>query len=131
VKIAVSGSRTYPNEQQVRQFVQSLPPDWEIVSGGCGGTDTWAVDEAKKLGMPYTEFYADWGRVGKAAGMMRNQDIVDRCDTLVAFPYGEARGTTDTIKRAVLDRKPVFVVDPDGHPPTVEQILERRREHRG
>jgi hypothetical protein len=42
----------------------------------------------------------DWDKHGKAAGFIRNQEIVDNCDFVVAFWDGASRGTKDTIDRA-------------------------------
>jgi len=44
---------------------------------------------------------ADWDRLGKAAGPIRNQQMVDAgADLCLAFPLNTSPGTSDCIKRA-------------------------------
>lgn len=54
-----------------------------------------------------------WDRHGRAAGVLRNQEIVDRCDMLVAFWDGKSRGTKDAIERATKGGRRVYVVKQD------------------
>ncbi len=127
MKIAVVGARQYPNADRVRAFIRSLPPDWEIVSGGADGVDTWAQEEAEMEHRSFTVFYADWDRVGRAAGMLRNTEIATYCDACVAFVDGPSRGTLDTVKKAAGQRKPVWTVDATDDVPTWEEIEAKYR----
>jgi hypothetical protein len=108
-KIAIVGSRGYGNELQVRLYVQSLPKDVIVVSGGARGVDSWAVDEAKKCGLETQVFKADWSQ-GRGAGFARNSDIVKASDEVVAFWDGLSSGTQDTIWKARVVGKPVTVI---------------------
>ena len=130
MKIAVVGARAYPDKEHVQRFVRFWPGDWELVSGGASGVDTFAQDAAAAQHRPYTVFYADWDRVGKAAGMMRNSQIADECDACVAFIYGPSRGTMDTVRKCVALGKPVWVLNIGDEPPTWEQIIEKVRQAR-
>ena len=120
--IAVVGARAFPDEIQVRTFVRFLPGDWEIVSGGAAGVDTFAQSAAAEQHRPYAVFYADWDRMGKAAGFLRNTKIAEYCDALVAFIHGTSRGTMDTVRKAVAMGKPVWVLSLDEEPPTWQEI---------
>lgn len=75
--------------------------DVTIVQGGARGADSAAADFARMFYLPLEEFPADWDKHGKAAGAIRNQQMIDegRPDLVVAFPGG--RGTDDMCKRAV------------------------------
>lgn len=112
MKVAIVGSRTYPTADHIFEFIDNLPTDVEIVSGGAGGPDSWAVWHAKKRGMPTRVFPADWHTHGKRAGFLRNQTIVDRADVVVAFWDGESRGTADTIAKARAAGKHCEVITP-------------------
>lgn len=50
----------------------------------------------------YEVFRADWDKHGKAAGPIRNQEMLDngKADALVAFWDGKSPGTKDMIRRA-------------------------------
>lgn len=73
--------------------------DW-ICSGGCPkGGDSFAVKLWKRYKIPYLEFPANWDKHGKAAGFVRNKDIAQHSDILIAC-VSEDRigGTENTIK---------------------------------
>jgi hypothetical protein len=122
MKIAVVGARAFPSREKVQTFVRFLPGDWEIVSGGAPGVDTFAQDAAAEQHRPYTVFYADWDRVGRAAGMIRNTQIANECDALVAFVHGPSKGTMDTVRKAGVAHKPIWVITVDDDLPTWQEI---------
>jgi hypothetical protein len=72
----------------------------EIVSGCARGVDTLGEQVAREFDVPVKRFPADWARFGKAAGPIRNQQMADYADALVAVPVPTSRGTRDMIRRA-------------------------------
>lgn len=76
--------------------------DWPpvVISGGARGADSLAHDWAYRNSFEFLEFPADWEKHGKAAGPIRNQQMIDEAapDVVVAFPGG--RGTADMVRRA-------------------------------
>lgn len=110
MKIAVVGSRDFARLDEVRQFVREQERTTVIVSGGAPGVDRTAVDEARKLRMPYEVYLADWNRYGRSAGYRRNQTIVEAADEVVAFWNGTSRGTKHTIDLAQAANKPVRII---------------------
>lgn len=120
-RVAVIGSRsyglTYDSESEtynqdlseVYEFVGSLPGDVTIVSGGARGVDTAAVNAAKKYGLQYKVWEADWRTHGKAAGFVRNYQIVDDADLVVAFWDNVSRGTRHSIEYAERTGKGVLI----------------------
>ena len=100
MKVAIVGTRTYPDLEQVREYVRQLSPDDIVISGGAKGVDETAEDEARKLGMEVISIPAEWNKYGKRAGLMRNDIIVAMADLVVAFWDGVSRGTKYTIDRA-------------------------------
>lgn len=117
MRVAIVGSRDYPNLEQVRQFVRALAqkyPRAEIVSGGARGVDQAAQDEGIQCGLVVTPIPAEWDKYKRSngknpAGMIRNQVIVDNADIVVAFWDGKSRGTKHTIDTARKDGKQVYV----------------------
>ena len=75
-------------------------PSVKIVNGGYTGADTLATEYAVVNWLPLEVYYPDWGAHGKAAGPIRNQQMLDEedVDLVVAFP-GD-RGTADMVRRA-------------------------------
>jgi len=100
MKVAIVGTRTYPDLEQVREYVRKLSPDDIIVSGGAKGVDETAEDEARNCGMEVISVPAEWNKYGKRAGLMRNDIILAMADLVVAFWDGVSRGTKYTIDRA-------------------------------
>lgn len=112
-RVAIVGSRGYPDEDDVFSYVHELPSDTVVVSGGAEGPDTWAEKAAKRRGMLVVVYRADWSLYGKAAGPIRNAEIVANCDRVVAFWDGHSRGTKSTIGIANRQGKPVEVYCPN------------------
>lgn len=53
---------------------------------------------------------ANWGRLGKAAGPLRNQEMVDAgADMVFAFPTPASKGTLDCMARAWVRGIPVHI----------------------
>ncbi len=77
-----------------------LPTDITIITGGATGADTLANKWAVTNWTQYKEYKADWNQYGKAAGAIRNQQMIDegKPDLVIAFPGG--KGTKDMISRA-------------------------------
>src|SRR4051794_23165677 len=84
MKVAIIGSRDFPDLQMVRDFVGMLDQSVDIISGGARGVDATAVEEAKKRKMRWKEFRPnDPSR--RSDYHERNSLIVESCDALVAF----------------------------------------------
>jgi len=58
------------------------------------------ADYALASRIPLEIFEADWARFGRKAGPLRNTQIVDACDKVLALPSHKGKGTQDTIKKA-------------------------------
>ena len=112
MRLAIIGSRNFPDLDRVDALVRSLPAGTLIVSGGASGPDARAVEAAAARGLAHLVFPAKWAELGRAAGLIRNQDIVDQADRLVAFWDLKSRGTKDTINKALADGKVVTIIPP-------------------
>jgi predicted Rossmann fold nucleotide-binding protein DprA/Smf involved in DNA uptake len=105
MKIGIVGSRRRECEEEVRALIRSLPREAVIVSGGANGVDTWAVDEASRLGMA-TEVFRPvkqgpgYGFACKAM-TERNRKIAESVDVLYAFVAPDRKGGAEqTVKFA-------------------------------
>ena len=96
MKIAVIGSR----DINVADIGKYIADGDEIVSGGAVGVDTCAAEYAKKNGLKLTVFLPQYERYGRAAPIVRNKQIVDYADKVVAFWNGSSKGTLSVIKYA-------------------------------
>ena len=111
-KVAIVGSRNWPDHEMIRDYVNSLNDDDVVVSGGACGVDQTAQIYAEERGLETIIFMPDWNTHGKRAGMIRNTKIVEMCDRLVAFWDEISPGTRHSVTLARKSGKPVLVLSP-------------------
>lgn len=113
-KVAIVGSRDFKHLDMVWAYVQDLPPDTTVVSGGARGVDRAAEQAAVSYGLARQIIRAIWrndeGVYNPKAGFERNTLVVEAADRIVAFWDGRSGGTLDTIKKARLAGKPVEII---------------------
>ena len=109
MKIAVIGSRTFDKYESVVNILSKLGVT-EIISGGAKGADTLAERYAKEFDIPTKIFLPDWETYGKKAGFMRNTQIIEECEMVVAFWDGESKGTKDSLDKAEKLGKKVMII---------------------
>ena len=107
MKIAIIGSR----DLQVENLEKYLPQcTTEIVSGGARGIDSCAEAYAVTNGLKLTVFLPEYARFGRGAPIVRNKQIVDYADEVLAFWDGSSRGTRSVIEYCKKQGKRVTVV---------------------
>jgi len=111
MRMAIVGSRDFKRLDKVRQFVEDLPLDTTVVSGNARGVDRTAEDAARLRRMRVISIPPQWDTYGKQAGFVRNREIVDHADELVAFWDGTSRGTAHSIKLARVKGIPILVIE--------------------
>ena len=100
-KLIVAGGRDFSDYNLLCHRLDSLlrakdPKDIVIVSGGAQGADKLGERYAEKRGLRVEVYEAEWNRFGKRAGYLRNSQMADNADGLVAFWNGSA-GTKNMI----------------------------------
>ena len=105
MNVAIVGSRNYTNYDDFKWFVENALQTWDIddiqvVSGGAQGADAMAEKWARQNNFPIKIFKPDWLKYGKAAGPIRNQQIIEYATHVIAFPSKTGKGTQDSIMRA-------------------------------
>jgi len=104
--VAIIGSRNITNIK----IENYLPTDISlIVSGGAKGIDTLAEKYADKNDIPKLIFLPDYKKHGKIAPLIRNRQIVDNADIVIAFWNGFSSGTKFTIDYAKKCGKKIVV----------------------
>lgn len=113
MKIAIVGSRNFDNYNLMKDFVLERFDKDEIdliISGGARGADRLAEKLADEIGVPKLVIKPEWEKYGKAAGFIRNEDIVKKSDVVFAFWDGQSRGTENSIKHAEKMDKKLFIL---------------------
>lgn len=110
--VVVCGSRDWADAQMIRARLRALPgehKDITIIHGACSrringreiAADALAAEAARVLGCTVEPHPADWETYGKAAGPIRNRQMLDRCpDLVLAFQRNGSRGTQDCVDEA-------------------------------
>ena len=119
MKVAVVGSREFKDKEFVKRKLKYAAWNWSdedgfqkniLVSGGAKGVDSWAEEwwrEDHHGESNIQIFKPNWDVHGNRAGAIRNQQIVDAADYIVAFWDGKSKGTKITIDMALKAGKPL------------------------
>lgn len=81
----------------------------EVVSGAARGADSLGELFAKENNIPVKQFPADWNAHGRAAGPIRNRQMAEYADVLIAFWDGKSPGTKNMIETMLKKGKIVKV----------------------
>ncbi len=112
MKLIVAGSRTIQDREIIFKFLDSLKSNiTEIVSGLAKGPDLIGKEWAEENNIPVKEFPADWCGLGKKAGPIRNCQMGDYADGLVAFWDGKSNGTKHMIEYAKKKKIPIKIIE--------------------
>ena len=111
MKTIIAGSRNYYDYTQLAKelehYLENHASITEIVSGGATGTDQLGECFARNFNIPVRVFAANWTEHGRAAGPIRNRQMAQYADALVAFWDFESRGTKNMIEEMKKLDKPV------------------------
>jgi hypothetical protein len=100
----ICGGRDFADQEMfdgaMSQLIDLRGMPGRIVHGAASGADTLASKWGHRHALQVVAMRADWEKHGKAAGPIRNQEMLDlhRPDFVIAFPGG--RGTADMVARA-------------------------------
>lgn len=115
MNILICGSRDWNNFATIKKYLEELKNTYElsnqtpnqsitIIHCGCKGADSIAGYLAEKLGFQVRIFKADWTKYWKAAGLKRNQQMLDegKPNLVVAFhdALEDSKGTLNMVSRA-------------------------------
>lgn len=115
MNLAIIGSRSFDNygflKKEVKTFIEeNFLEITRIISGGAKGADTLAEIYALEFDIPVTVIPALWDVHGKKAGYLRNVDIIENSDAVIAFWDGQSPGTQHSINIAKSKNKLLKIV---------------------
>ena len=101
MKVLFCGGRDYSNIEYFKKVFEYIIKKYNItciVHGGASGADYLAGYFARLHNIPVIIYYADWKKYNKAAGIIRNKEMLEKekPDLVAAFPGGN--GTKHMIK---------------------------------
>jgi len=112
--LAIIGSRNFDNSELFQEGLIQVFEMWglptKVVSGGAKGADTFGEQWAKANDIECIVYKPDWKKHGRKAGILRNTDIINECDKVLAFPSQNGKGTQDSIKKAKQKNKDSIII---------------------
>jgi hypothetical protein len=92
------------------QFEVDNTMQLEIVSGGATGIDTSGEQFGFEYSSKVTKFPAEWDKLGKGAGHIRNKQMADYADALLLIWNGESKGSANMREQMLKQNKPIYEV---------------------
>lgn len=117
MRLLVCGGRFYRDECKVFHELHCLRVQHGIevvIHGDATGADSLARKWAGEKGIPEARFPVtkeDWSHIGKSAGPIRNQKMIDDGKPTQVIAFGGGNGTADMIRRARRAGLPVIEID--------------------
>lgn len=112
MKLAIIGSRSFNNYDYLVRVLEPYKSKIDLViSGGAKGADSLGELWAKENNIETLIFLADWDKNGKAAGFIRNKDIIENCDCCIAFWDGSSKGTKHSLSLCDKLDKPYKIIE--------------------
>lgn len=101
MRVLVCGSR-YFNDYELLEKVLDEYSISTIIEGEARGADRLSRLYASRHEIPYQAFPAEWNKYGRAAGPIRNTQMVveGKPDFVIAFRGPNSRGTQNMINQA-------------------------------
>lgn len=125
MKVLVFGGRDYgvmtihdkviPNELEVGYLfgalsaLHSISPITTLVHGAAKGADLLADEWGYHHHISVRSYPANWGQYGRAAGPIRNQEMLDKENPDYVMAFRGGKGTEDMVTRAL--KKGIKVID--------------------
>ncbi len=104
MRVLICGARDFDEPEAIEAVVNGLSEDDIVIHGCADGADSMAGIFAKRRGLKVLEFPARWDIHGRAAGPIRNKEMLDdgKLDKVYAFYRNKimSRGTRNMVLQA-------------------------------
>ena len=115
-KIIIDGGRDFMDYNLLKEKTDKILQEKKvthkivIISGCARGADTLGLRYASENTFDVEEYPADWDKYGKKAGYVRNVEMAENADALIAFWDGKSKGTKHMIDIATERNLPIRVI---------------------
>ena len=110
MKVIIAGGRMGVSYDEVVAAIKASGFEiTEVVSGCAAGVDTHGEQWAAENHIPVVKFPADWQKYDRSAGPIRNSEMAEYADALIAIWDGGSRGTANMIGEMKAKSKAIFI----------------------
>lgn len=106
MRVLVCGDRNWSDKKTIQTVLWNLMKEHgnlTIIHGACRGADRMAAEVGYEIGADVLAFPAEWDKYGKAAGPIRNQQMINEGhpEMAIAFhnDFAHSKGTKDMVTR--------------------------------
>jgi hypothetical protein len=104
MRVLICGARDFDDPEAIEKLIATFSSDTVVIHGCADGADTMAGIFAKRYGLEVLEFPARWDIHGKAAGPIRNKEMLDdgKPSKIYAFYRNKfiSKGTRNMVMQA-------------------------------
>lgn len=132
-RLLCCGDRNWTAQWVIKRYLEQIIANNKIeciIEGEARGADIISRRVAALLDIPVEKFPADWKGKGKAAGVIRNQQMIDegRPTHVLAFHNNikSSKGTKDMMKRALKHNIHVVLIRDCVNHFTAQSILDEK-----
>lgn len=102
MRVIIAGGRKFDDYKRLARICMHIMSKQDtVVCGMARGVDRLGHRFAITHGLEIAPYPAQWERYGKRAGILRNVDMAENADCLIALWDGESRGTKHMIETAL------------------------------
>lgn len=113
MKVLCCGDRDWWDRITIQKRLKEFAADTVVIEGEARGADLMSASVAKEIGLTVLPFPADWEKFKKAAGPIRNCQMLDqKPDLVIAFhnDIESSKGTKHCVTEAKRRGIPVEIV---------------------
>jgi hypothetical protein len=101
MKVIIAGSRTITDKDFVYKCIEESGFNITIaIVGGAEGVDKLGENWAKEKGIKIISVRPNWTKFGRAAGVIRNEEMAQKADAVIVIWDGKSRGSSNMIMNA-------------------------------
>lgn len=117
MRLIIAGGRDFNDEQLMRNALQEMvqrqfiDESVTLICGMARGADLLGKHLFDEQQLPVECYPADWNRLGKRAGFVRNTEMGRTADLALIFWDGKSSGTKHMIGVMEMLQKPYYIVN--------------------
>ncbi len=116
VRLLICGDRDWTDQSLVDTIIVRIAkkPIECVIHGGAIGADRMGAYAARQCGLKVIGFQPDWDTYGKAAGVLRNTEMLEQGKPTVVIAFhdwvADSKGTLDMVWKSLTASIPTYLI---------------------